>query len=276
MAFQICMYTLVVLYGLVIGSFLNVLILRIPAGEDFVQTRSHCVKCGYQLTWFDMIPVFSYLALRGRCRKCGEKISPQYPIIEALNAVLYLIVFLCNGINFLSVIYCLVTSALIVISVIDERNHGDSTWSYYFYWCDGCDSCRNGLEAYFFIYCWNVLCRTVLRDSLCGFQWQMDWRRRCNLNDGCRFGSWLEECNRRIFPVMYHRFCGTYHSYEADRCRQSIISWTLSGSRCLYYDALWRQTGETGIWISQSYLLSLDSILVKKSTEDHVFCVAES
>lgn len=121
MAFRICVYTLVVIYGLVIGSFLNVLILRIPEGEDFVRTRSHCVKCGYQLAWYDMIPVFSYLALGGKCRKCGEKISPQYPIIEALNAVLYLIVFLCNGISFLSVIYCMVTSALIVISVIDER-----------------------------------------------------------------------------------------------------------------------------------------------------------
>lgn len=120
-AFDVCVYTLVVIYGLIIGSFLNVLILRIPQGEDFVKTRSHCVKCGYQLSWYDMVPVFSYLALRGKCRKCGEKISPQYPIIEALNAVMYLIVFLCNGINFLSVIYCMVTSALIVISVIDER-----------------------------------------------------------------------------------------------------------------------------------------------------------
>lgn len=121
MAFNICVYTIVVIYGLVIGSFLNVLILRIPAGEDFVRTRSHCVKCGYTLSWYDMIPVFSYLALRGRCRQCGEKISPQYPIVEALNAVLYVIVFLCNGIGVLSVIYCMVTSALLVIAVIDER-----------------------------------------------------------------------------------------------------------------------------------------------------------
>ena len=121
MGFEVCVYAMVVIYGLIIGSFLNVLILRIPAGEEFVKTRSHCTTCGYQLAWFDMVPVFSYLALKGKCRKCGEKISIQYPIVEAVNAVMYLLVFLCNGINFVSVIYCMVTSALIVISVIDER-----------------------------------------------------------------------------------------------------------------------------------------------------------
>lgn len=114
-------YLLVIIYGLIIGSFLNVLILRIPEKEDFVAERSHCMNCGYQLAWYDMIPVFSYLFLKGKCRKCGQPISIQYPIIEALNAVLYFVVFFVNGITFQSSIYCFVTSALLVISVIDFR-----------------------------------------------------------------------------------------------------------------------------------------------------------
>lgn len=114
-------YLLIVIYGLIIGSFLNVLILRIPEKEDFVVERSHCMNCGYQLAWYDMIPVFSYLFLKGKCRKCGQPISKQYPIIEALNAVLYFVVFYVNGITFQSSIYCFVTSALLVISVIDFR-----------------------------------------------------------------------------------------------------------------------------------------------------------
>lgn len=114
-------YLLVIIYGLIIGSFLNVLILRIPEKEDFVVERSHCMNCGYQLAWYDMIPVFSYLFLKGKCRKCGQPISKQYPIIEALNAVLHFVVFYVNGITFQSSIYCFVTSALLVISVIDFR-----------------------------------------------------------------------------------------------------------------------------------------------------------
>ena len=114
-------YLLVIIYGLIIGSFLNVLIFRIPEKEDFVVERSHCMNCGYQLAWYDMIPVFSYLFLKGKCRKCGQPISKQYPIIEALNAVLYFVVFYVNGITFQSSIYCFVTSALLVISVIDFR-----------------------------------------------------------------------------------------------------------------------------------------------------------
>ena len=114
-------YLLVIIYGLIIGSFRNVLILRIPEKEDFVVERSHCMNCGYQLAWYDMIPVFSYLFLKGKCRKCGQPISKQYPIIEALNAVLYFVVFYVNGITFQSSIYCFVTSALLVISVIDFR-----------------------------------------------------------------------------------------------------------------------------------------------------------
>lgn len=116
------LYIVILLYGIVIGSFLNVCILRIPRKEN-IASHSHCMTCGYKLGWRDMVPVFSYIFLRGRCRQCGAKISIQYPLIEALNGVLYVIVFMANGFTFSSVLYCLMTSALIVITVIDERTY---------------------------------------------------------------------------------------------------------------------------------------------------------
>lgn len=114
-------YAVALVYGLIFGSFLNVLIYRIPAKEEFVKTRSHCMKCGYQLKWYDMIPVFSYIFLGGKCRKCKEKISIQYPLIEALNGGLYLLILVVNGISMESLLYCLLASALITLSVIDFR-----------------------------------------------------------------------------------------------------------------------------------------------------------
>ena len=111
------------LYGIVIGSFLNVCIYRIPLGESIAKERSHCMTCGYQLRWFDLVPLFSWLALRGKCRKCKTPISPQYPIIEAVNGVLYVLIFAVNGMNLVSILYCLMASALLALSVIDFRTY---------------------------------------------------------------------------------------------------------------------------------------------------------
>ena len=87
----ILLYIVIFLYGIVIGSFLNVVIYRVPKKENMVTTRSHCMSCGYQLTWYDLIPLFSWLALGGKCRKCKARISVQYPLIEGLNGILYLV-----------------------------------------------------------------------------------------------------------------------------------------------------------------------------------------
>lgn len=121
--YGLILYVVIFLYGIVIGSFLNVCILRVPLKESVSKKRSHCMTCGYQLAWFDLVPLFSYLFLRGRCRKCKTHISLQYPLIEGLNGVLYVAIFLVNGWSIDSVIYCLLTSALIVLSVIDFRTY---------------------------------------------------------------------------------------------------------------------------------------------------------
>ena len=120
---MILLYIIVFLYGIIIGSFLNVCIYRIPKNESIVKVRSHCMDCGYQLKWYDLVPLFSYIALRGKCRKCKAKLSVQYPIIEAVNGVLYVLVFIMNGVTLNSIFYCLLTSALLALSVIDFRTY---------------------------------------------------------------------------------------------------------------------------------------------------------
>lgn len=116
-------YLILFLYGIVIGSFLNVCIYRIPLGQSIAKERSHCMSCGYQLKWYDLVPLFSWLALRGKCRKCKAPISPQYPIIEGVNGALYVLIFAVNGFSLVSVLYCLMASALLALSVIDWRTY---------------------------------------------------------------------------------------------------------------------------------------------------------
>ena len=119
----IILYIIIFLYGIVIGSFLNVVIYRVPKKENIVSTRSHCMTCGYQLKWYDLIPLFSWIFLGGKCRKCRTRISVQYPVIEAANGILYLIVFWKYGMSLDSLLYCLLFSALLALSVIDFRTY---------------------------------------------------------------------------------------------------------------------------------------------------------
>lgn len=117
----ILFYSIILLYGIIIGSFMNVCIYRIPRKENIVVVRSHCMNCGYQLKWYDLVPIFSFLFLKGCCRSCKAKLSLQYPLIEAMNGLAYLVIFYLHGFQFISIIYCLLTSALLVLSVIDIR-----------------------------------------------------------------------------------------------------------------------------------------------------------
>lgn len=120
---EIILYVIIFLYGIVIGSFLNVLIYRIPIKENIATDRSHCTKCGAVIKWYDLVPLFSYIFLRGRCRNCDAKISIQYPLIEAFNGFGYVLIFVINGFSWQSILFCITFSILIVISVIDFRTY---------------------------------------------------------------------------------------------------------------------------------------------------------
>lgn len=120
---EIILLILTITYGVIIGSFLNVCIYRIPEKESVVVVRSHCMSCGKQLKWYDLVPLVSFLVLRGKCRYCKAKLSWQYPAVEALNGILYGIIVIANGFNAVSVLYCLATSALLALAVIDWRTY---------------------------------------------------------------------------------------------------------------------------------------------------------
>lgn len=110
------------LMGTCVGSFCNVLIYRIPKEEEFVRTPSHCMTCGHQLKWYELFPVLSWLAQGGKCRSCGVKLSAQYPIVEAVNGIMWLLTGVLFRGDWLTVgLYCGLFSMLLVASVIDWR-----------------------------------------------------------------------------------------------------------------------------------------------------------
>lgn len=114
--------TILTVFGLCVGSFLNVLIYRIPKGEEFVKTPSHCMTCGHNLSWYENIPLISWLLQVGKCRACGVKLSAQYPVVEALNGAMWLLTGLLYRGDWLTVgLYCVLFSMLLVLSVIDWR-----------------------------------------------------------------------------------------------------------------------------------------------------------
>lgn len=117
--FKISFYTMVFLFGISIGSFLNVVILRLPRNESLIKRSSHCMTCGAKIRARDLIPVFSWLALKGKCHSCGKKISPRYPIVESLNGLLFVLTFWVFDINAESIITCILMSLLIIVGFMD-------------------------------------------------------------------------------------------------------------------------------------------------------------
>jgi leader peptidase (prepilin peptidase)/N-methyltransferase len=115
------MVLLFLTYGLIIGSFLNVLIFRLPHGENIAFPPSRCNDCGERLKPIHMIPVASYMYLKGKCGYCGKRISPQYPIVELTNGILYALVYLRFGLSPESVIFAIASSLFIVIGILDFR-----------------------------------------------------------------------------------------------------------------------------------------------------------
>ncbi len=105
--------------GLLIGSFLNVVIYRVPLKTMLKKSRSECPKCHAQLKWYHNIPLLSYLFLRGKCSFCNEKISIRYPLVELLNSVFYGLFFWKFSLTSEFFVFALIISALIVIFFID-------------------------------------------------------------------------------------------------------------------------------------------------------------
>lgn len=129
MSLEIVLYVLLFIFGTVFGSFMNVCIFRLPKHETIVTKPSHCMQCGYRLKWYDLVPLASWILLKGRCRKCGKPISKQYPIIEAVNGITWAMILIIRGIEYelvydvTTVCYFALFSALLVLSIIDFRTY---------------------------------------------------------------------------------------------------------------------------------------------------------
>jgi len=117
---EIIVYVLTSLIGLCVGSFLNVVIYRVPNGMNLATPPSHCPNCDYKLRWYDNIPVLSYIILGGKCRNCKQHISFRYTLVELLNTALWLLCawqFMDN--LFYMIVGCLFCSVLVCVAFID-------------------------------------------------------------------------------------------------------------------------------------------------------------
>ena len=119
MIFPVSFYIFAFIFGAVVGSFLNVCICRLPRNESIVFPPSHCPNCDFKIPFYDNVPIFSYLVLRGKCRSCKGPISIQYPLVELVNALLTLFLFMKFGASLTFLFLFIFCSALVVITFID-------------------------------------------------------------------------------------------------------------------------------------------------------------
>ncbi|MCU9614017.1 prepilin peptidase [Caldibacillus lycopersici] len=110
---------LFVLFGLLFGSFFNVIGLRVPKKESIIYPNSHCTNCKHELSWWELIPVLSYLFLHGKCRKCRTKISPIYPMMEAITGGLFALSYYYLGWEMELLAALFFVSLLVIITVSD-------------------------------------------------------------------------------------------------------------------------------------------------------------
>ena len=113
------LFLLIFIFGAIVGSFLNVCIIRIPKGDSIVYPPSHCPGCKIAIRFYDNIPLISYVALVGRCRACGERISSRYFFVELLMACLAVALYYQFGFSLAFLVSFIFVAALIVISFID-------------------------------------------------------------------------------------------------------------------------------------------------------------
>lgn len=110
------------IFGIIVGSFLNVCIYRIPLRFSVIsgnKGRSMCTSCGHDLQWYDLLPVISYIFLGGKCRYCKRHISKRYPIVECLNSLLWILAANVYGVNLQAFCYSIFFSILVVVAFID-------------------------------------------------------------------------------------------------------------------------------------------------------------
>ena len=112
----------VVILGSLWGSFANVCIHRLPQNKGVVSGRSHCPKCKKKIVWQDNIPIISYLILKGKCRKCKRKISSQYPMVEMINILLFLIIYFLFGISLTTILLMILSLSFLIIFFIDLKH----------------------------------------------------------------------------------------------------------------------------------------------------------
>ncbi len=112
----------VFIFGSIVGSFLNVCIHRMPRSESVVWPRSHCPKCQKRIPGYDNIPFISFVALKGRCRFCKEKISLRYPLVELVAALMFLLYFSRYGLTFDFIFYSLFSCGLIIATFVDIKH----------------------------------------------------------------------------------------------------------------------------------------------------------
>ena len=114
---------LIILIGSLFGSFANVCIYRLPLEKSVIGGRSYCPKCKKEIAWYDNIPIFSYLIIGGKCRKCKNTISPKYLIVEFVNAISFLIIFLIFGISITSTLLMILALIFLIIFFIDLKHY---------------------------------------------------------------------------------------------------------------------------------------------------------
>lgn len=125
--FMICILLVPVL-GLCFGSFLNVVIYRLPRRESVIKGRSHCPACGKVLVWYDLVPVLSYLVLRGRCRYCQTPVSFRYPLVELATAAVFSVLFYHFGLTLVFAKYFFLACVLIAAAFIDLEHYFIPDW----------------------------------------------------------------------------------------------------------------------------------------------------
>ena len=116
-------YFFIFIFGLIVGSFLNVVIVRLKTKQSILKKPSHCVFCKKKLTWLELIPIFSFIIQEGKCGHCGKQISFQYPLVELFTGLIFLLIFIYSAQGGQAIFIYLISCFLIVLFVYDLKHY---------------------------------------------------------------------------------------------------------------------------------------------------------